>query len=252
MVLGMEDDPLAWEVAVLAPARPPRIWVPRLGAALRSGVRAGVGPGVFVFVAYYLAHRELDMPWLKIATVLALYAPGVGITLALTVEALVMVVEQIVARVRWLVPVANSVVAAGLAGAICGVLPGAIGVVVFGGYRGPFVGTALIATSLMSGALLVAVPAARRARRHTQKQTAHDTRAVVVATLVATLILGAVAAVIAPLLVDGAFVRVAGEIDRHGATVGAVVGAMGGTILGLYIGLVIALARRVGGAPRAA
>ena len=241
----MQDDPsLAWEVTVPPAARPRRTWTPRLAAALRSGFLAGFLPGGLVFTLYYLAHRDLDMPWGKIALVLALYAPGVGITLAVAVEGLVMIAEAIVARVRWLVPIANSIVAAGIAGAICGILPGSIGVVVFGGYRGPFVGTTLIAVAQVGGALLVAVPSARRARRHS-RGTTRNAGAVAAATLIATLVVGVVAAVVAPLLVTRAFTGIAGELDAHGATVGAVIGAMGGAILGLYVGLVIALARRL-------
>jgi hypothetical protein len=218
----------------------------RIVAALKSGFYAGFLPGGLVFVVYFVLHRALDMPWVKMATAIAIYAPLVGVSLALAVEGAVLLADAIAHRVRWLVPLANAPVFAGIAAAIAGIAPGAIGCVVFGGYRGPFVGTALIAIGTSSGALLVAIPAARRARlvRAGRAEAQRgDKRAIALALLVATLALGIAAAVVAPLLVDGAFVHVAATIDEHTALVGGVVGALGGAVLGIYNGLAIALAR---------
>lgn len=205
----------------------------RMGDAIKSGFRAGCFPGVMVMVVYFALHHDLDMPWLKIAGLMALYAPVVGISLAAAIELVVMLVEH------WLV----TIVGAALAGAACGIAPGAFGVVVFGAYKGPFIGTSLIATSTIAGALLVALPAAMRARGDRRL------RPVVMATVIATVIIAVAATVVAPLLVDGAFVRVQGALDQHGLGVGGAVGALGGGILGMYVGLVVVLARGKGRRP---
>lgn len=210
----------------------------RMLAALKGGFRAGFLPGVLVMVVYYTAHRALDMPWLEIASMLAVYAPIVGILLAVAIELVAMASEHL-GPARGLV----TVIGGGLGAAVCGIAPGAFGVVVFGAFRGPFIGTALIATSTIAGAFLVAMPAALRARRALHGPRPGDVTAVIVSTICATLILGAAATVIAPLMVDSAFLRVRGSLDLNGTTVGAVVGAACGGILGLYVGLVIVLAR---------
>lgn len=209
-----DDDALAWELAT--PSRPPvaRPIRARLAAATWSGVRGGLIPGAYAFAVYFLAHRDVAMPWLQIASVLALYAPGVATSLAILVELAVIAGDALRARVPWLGAIANAPLAVGLAGALAGIAPGAVGVVVFGGYRGPFAGTWLVASALSAAAI-------------------------------ATALLGAVALVVAPLLVAGAFAGVAGEVDRHGALVGGVVGALGGGVLGIYIGVTVALARAV-------
>ncbi|MCX5746617.1 MAG: hypothetical protein NT062_29420 [Proteobacteria bacterium] len=237
------DEGLAWEITPRRAPRPRRTWAPRMGVAVRGGFRAGFLPGILVMAIYYIAHHDVDLPWLKIATLMSVYAPGVGISLAAAIEAVVLLVDGLTARAPIVPRGPAVVVGCGLAGAACGIAPGAIGVVVFGSYRGPFIGTSLIATSMIIGAFLVALPAARRAAR--------SWRAVVIATIATTLLVGVVASVVTPLVVDGAFGHMQGVSYEHGVFVGGAVGALGGCLLGGYAGLVIALARVGSGERRA-
>ncbi|MBS1120234.1 MAG: hypothetical protein H6Q90_2462 [Deltaproteobacteria bacterium] len=236
----LEGEAFAGEVSSLRPPARPSTWRPRLRAALGTGAKAGIVPTTIVFAIYFLAHHDdADLPWLRIASIAAVYGPLVGISLAVAVEAFVMVTERI-ARIGYgLGWVANPVSAGGLAGMVAGLVPGAVGVSVFGAYRGPFLGTGLIAFSLISGAGLVAVPLAIRARR--ARQAPDDLRVIAAASVVATLIVCAIALVLAPVIVANAFAQAQGAIDEYGAAVGALAGAAGGAVIGIYIGLVIAL-----------
>jgi hypothetical protein len=137
--------------------------------------------------------------------------------------------------------IANPVTAGVLGGALAGIAPGAIGVSVFGSYHGPFAGTAVLSGAVITGALMTAVPLARRARRLRFKD--NSDLVIVVAAVIATLILCAVAAVIAPIIVDVAFVEIRGAVEDYGIAVGAVVGGLGGAVAGFFIGMVIALGR---------
>jgi hypothetical protein len=245
-----DADDFAGEVTARAPARPRRAWVPRLAAAVRTGVRAGLLPAAAVFAIYFVANRHLAMPWAKIASILAVYGPAVGVSLSVLAELLVMAFDRAARAHRGLAAIANPVTAGALAGALAGIVPGAVGVTVFGSFRGPFAGTGLIAGALIAGCMLVAVPIARRARRArwpglaTAAATAtRDRRALAAATAIATLILCAIAAVVAPLLVHGAFARTLGTLAETGPTVGAITGIICGGIVGVFVGLVIALGR---------
>lgn len=235
-----EDDDFAGEVTRPAAARPARTWVPRLGGAMRSGFVAGALPGALVGAVYYAQNHELDLPWLRIASLLAVYGPGVGILLAGVIELLVLACDR-VARVGFGLGLLFHPVSAGaLGGVLAGVGPGAIGVLVFGAYHGPFVGTALIAIGLISASLLIAVPAARRARA--ARGVRPNPRALAAAAAIATLSLCGLAAAIAPLIVDTAFAQ-SRALDGANGLIGAAAGALSGAIVGTYIGLVVAVGR---------
>jgi hypothetical protein len=234
-VRDVEGELFAGELCSLqAPVVRDRRW-PRFVPALRVGAIAGLVPALGVGAIYFLAHRGADLPWLRIGSILALYGPSVGVLLAVSVELFVHAFDRI-ARVGYgLVAIANPVTAGGLAGLVAGIAPGAIGVSVFGAYHGPFVGTALIACSVIAGSVMIAVSLARRAGGRGG--------AAAVAALLATVILCAAALVLAPLIVESAFAEAHGAVAEYGPVVGAVAGATGGAIVGIYIGLVIALAR---------
>jgi len=223
--------------------KPPPVWVARVGAAIRIGIRAGFVPMVIVFAAYYALNHEAPLPWLKIALLAAVYGPMVGVMLAVNVQVLVLIFDRVAALGHGMRFVANPIAAGGLGGVLAGILPGSIGVTVFGSYRGPFVGTVLIAFALISGSGLIAIPLARTARR--ARGAPDDPRAIRTAALVSTLILCALAVVIAPVIVDAAFRQVNGFVQEHGATVGAIAGAVGGGVVGIYVGLVIAIGRGI-------
>jgi hypothetical protein len=234
------DGDLAWEqgVAASAPAAP-RTWAVRLRAAAGSGLIAGVVPGLVVGAVYFAQHHDVDLPWIWLATMLAAYAPGSAVLLAVAIELMTMACDRLPGGA-----VFNPLTAGGVGGALGSIVPGAIGVATFGSYRGPFVGTALIAIGLVGSSLLIAVPAARRARQ--ARKLPARTRSLVVAAVAATAIIAVVAAVIAPIIVATSFAQ-AHMIDAQGqplVAVGAAVGAVSGAIVGLYIGLVVALARR--------
>jgi len=255
----LDADGFAGELTSLAAPRRARAWVPRLGAAVRIGIRAGLVPAAAVFAIYFMANHALPMPWVRIASVLAVYGPAVGVLLAVLTEVFVMLFDRIARAGHGLVAVANPVTAGALGGVLAGIVPGAVGVTVFGSYTGPFVGTVLIAGALITGSMLVAVPLARRARRERwplrpagrdvaappareDTPAARDDRVIAAAAAIATLILCAVAAVIAPIIVATAFAEtVRGTLEETGPVVGAIAGAIGGGIVGLFVGLVIAL-----------
>jgi hypothetical protein len=238
--VDLEDD-LAWELAVPASTKRASITRQRLVAALGNGVLAGLIPSAIVLVVYFVQHRDADLPWIKIASILAVYGPGIGVLLAVFCEALTMLTDRI-ARVGYgLVAIANPIIAGAVAGVLAGIAPGAIGVMVFGSYRGPFVGTELIAFGLISGSVMVAVPLAIRARR--SRNAKPNALVIGAATLIATAILCAVAAIIAPVIVGSAFAEARNGIEDYGGLIGAVAGALGGGVVGVFIGIVILFGR---------
>ena len=235
------EDEFAGELRSLRPARPGSQLGERLGATLLIGIRAGLLPSAIVFVIYLVRNRDVDLPWETIGSLLAVYGPVIGILLATTIELFVLGADRI-ARIGYgLVVIANPVTAGGLAGALAGIVPGAVGVMVFGSYHGPFVGTTLIAFGLVAGAVLVAAPLAVRSRRTRGQRD--DKRIVAVATVIAMLLLSAAAAVVAPVIVGTAFAEARGAMENHEGIVGAVAGVLGGGVVGIFIGLVILLAR---------
>ncbi len=244
-VLESDSGAFAGEITRPIVRRPRAPWLGRLGAAVWTGIKAGTLPAAAVGAIYYLANRDQPMPWQRIALVLAAFGPITGVSLALAIEGLVMLCDAFAALWRPLGWIANPVTAGVVGGGLAGIGPGAIGVSVFGSYHGPFVGTGLLSAAVITGALMTAVPLARRARR-LRWQRDND-RVIAFATLFATLILCAVAAVIAPVIVEVAFVEIRGAVEEFGVAVGAVVGAFGGAVAGFYIGLVIALGRSLRG-----
>ena len=221
--------------------RPRALWPGRVGAAVWTGIKAGTLPAAGVFAIYYLANRDHPMPWSRIAAVLAAFGPITGVLLAVAIESLVMLFDAVAALWRPLGWLANPVTAGVIGGGLAGIGPGAIGVSVFGSYHGPFAGTVLLSAAVITGALMTAVPLARRARRARGNSDNHAL--IAIATVFATLILCAVAAAIAPVVVELAFVEIRGAVEDFGVAVGAVVGVFGGAIAGFYIGLVVALGR---------
>ncbi|HEU0030639.1 MAG TPA: hypothetical protein VFQ53_08400 [Kofleriaceae bacterium] len=248
----IDEEAIAGELHVAAAPRA-STWGPHARAVLAIGVRAGLVPSLIVFALYFLTNRDAELPWVRVATLVAAYGPAVGVLLAGSIALVVAVTDRIARLGHGLVVIANPITAGAVAGLVAGIAPGAIGVSMFGAYHGPFVGTALIAFGMIAGSVLVAAPLALRARR--ARASVADKRAVALATVFATLILCAVAAVLAPVIVGNAFEEARGGLDEYGAIVGAVAGAAGGAVIGVFIGLVIALGRSIGitapGAPTA-
>lgn len=215
----------------------------RYGAAVRIGVRAGLVPAIAVFLVYFIEHHAVPMPWARIAVLLAIYGPLIAVSLAVLTELFVAAFDRVARLGCGLVAIANPVTAGTLGGALAGVAPGAAGVVIFGSYTGPFVGTVLLTGALIAGAMLVAVPLARRARQARWPQARHD-RVIIAAAVLATLILCAVSAVVAPVIVASAFAQaMAGRLQTDGPMIGAVAGVLAGAIVGSFTGLVIAIGR---------
>lgn len=237
----LDDEVFAGEVRSLR--APPRVrsWVPRAVASIRTGAIAGIAPALVAGGVYFALHHDADLPWVRIASILAVFGPAVGVLLATCVDGAVAAFDRIAAtRIGSVRIVANPVTAGAVGGFVAGIVPGAVGVTTFGAFHGPFVGTPAIAGSLIAGAILIAAPLARRARERRRPRGPGDKRAILAGTIIATLTLCAAAAVVAPLIVDSAFA--AAPFD-DGAVIGAVAGALGGAIVGIYIGLAIALGR---------
>jgi hypothetical protein len=244
--LEPDEDAFAGEVNAQPSLRRGSTVAPRLAAAVGTGVRAGLVVGAIVFVVYFALNSNAGLPWVRLGSAVALYGPGIGILLAVLVESFVMLNDRIARLGFGLVAIANPVTAGALGGILAGLAPGAIAVVVFGSYRGPFVGTWLIAFALICGAVMIAAPLAIRARR--AQGGGEDRGAITIATVGATLILCVVAAMVAPVIVGSAFDQVAmtdAMDDFGGGLVGAVAGAAGGAVIGVFIGIVVALGRTI-------
>jgi hypothetical protein len=242
-VSDCESEAFAWEMSP-----PPRriVRVPRILATVRTGAVAGGIPAVFVFAVYFAQHHAFPLPWARLALTMALYGPLVGVLIAVLVRIAVNLFDWI-ARVGygtgW---IANPVSAGTLAGAIAGIVPGAIGVSVFGGYNAPFAGTALICAAFIIGSVLVAVPFARKPASNTKRP---DAGIITAAVVMATIVPCVGAAIIAPMVTANAFATIYSEsslhesLTNHRAAVGAVAGAIGCSLLGLHIGLVLTFTR---------
>src|ERR1043165_2052749 len=90
----------------------------RLRAACANGFIAGMFPASVVFTIYYVANHETDLPWVQIGSILAVFAPITGISLALFTELSLLAFDRIVAWWRPAVVLANPIVAVGLGGAL--------------------------------------------------------------------------------------------------------------------------------------
>ncbi len=233
----------AGEVHHRPAARRPHPWRTRLRETLRIGVVAGMLPTAMMVGVYYLQHHALALPWPRLATVAALFGTSVGVSLAVAVDLMVALFDRVAALgfgLRWM---ANPATAGAFGGGLAGIGPGIVATTAFHDYRGPFVGAALIGSSLIAGALLVAVPLARRARRDRRPPAPGDRRAIAGATFAATLIGGLAWALCSPMLVNYAYGQAFGAVTMTGAVAGAIAGSAGGAALGLYVGLVITLGR---------
>jgi len=233
-------------------ARPPLI-----KQAIRTGAIAGAVPGAITFIDYFVENRGLALPWVTLATEVMCIAIGSGMVLAGMVQAAILLFDRIARIHRALIVVANPILAGMLAGAIGGVVPGAIAVSILGAYHSPFLGTVPIALALIGGTTILIVPLTLRARRARHPKARGDRWRVAVATGVATLVAAALAVVIAPILVHVAFDRASGgdqsvawgyrspelppTVTR--ATIGAIGGSIGGMVLGLYVGVAVAIGR---------
>jgi hypothetical protein len=227
------DEVLAWEIAVLRRGGRESETGRLHRACVKSGAIAGFVPAALVFAVYVFEAWEWGMPWLRIASVVAVFAPIAGVLLAGCVEVMVMWSDR-VARAWWpLRVIANPLMAGLVGGVVAGIGPGAVGVPVFGSYSGPFLGTPELACACIGAAALVVVPAARRS----------GVRRIAVALGLATVIAAAMAAVVTPVVVDEAFAQIGDGLQSQGAMIGAVCGAIAGGFLGLYVGLVIVLGR---------
>jgi hypothetical protein len=229
-----DHDVFAGELKPILPARRVAAWVASIGHAIRTGMRAGAVPALYVFAVYFGFHHELDMPWVKIFSVLVIWSVTTSMMLAAAIQGMTLMFDRVPFR-----PLFNPVTAGTLGGAIAGIFPGALAVSHFGAYAGPFAGTGTITTGVLTGALLIAVPLARRGRRDLR-------RAVWPGTIYAAVILALVAALLVPAFAPAdEFVFMRDAIYEHGVSaVGGAVGGLGGAVLGFYCGCVMAFARR--------
>ncbi len=232
------DDELAWEIAVPKPIMR-GVMIQRLAASLRGGIIAGLVPAMILFGIYVIEAWEWGLPWLRIASVVAVYAPISGVLLAVCVELPIVWLDRVGAAWWPLRIVANPLAAGVIGGAFAGIAPGAFGVPVFGSYAAPFVGTAPLCCACIAAAALVILPIARRCG-----VAAIPASPCMLATPISIARLAA--AVLAPIVVDTAFVQVNNTLDQDGPIIGAACGAIGGAFLGLYVGLVVVLGRLVG------
>lgn len=223
------------------PAASPRL--ARARGTLAIGLRAGLLPSLAVLVIYYAQHAGAPVPWARLATFGLAYGTMVGLLLTFGVDLLGTLFDRIARAGVGLGALFNPVSAGAVGGALAGVLPGLIATTSFHDIRGPFMGVPLIASSLIAGSLLAAVPLAGRAHRERRPGAPPPRLRLLIATVAATAIAGLAWAIASPVLITYAYAEAYGTVSPAGATAGMLAGAAGGGALGMYAGIVVALGR---------
>jgi hypothetical protein len=215
--------------------------------AARLGAICALGPTVVLVGWYFLTHRELPMPWMRIAGISVLLGAFTGAALGGCVQLLVAATDRSrgIARV-----IANPMTAGLVGGALASILAGVFAVAVFGAYRGPYIGTIEAAAMLIAACTSLATVLTMDARRGTGAGSVRDLVPALVRVIGAALIVGAltlcIAIAIAPsLFANGVFWTARYAILGHGTvTVGVVLGLLVGAIFGAHLGLSIWLGRK--------
>ncbi len=223
-------------------------------AAIAGGV-GGLVAGLLGGVPYFLAYRDEDVPWQKLASAFFTFVILTGATYAAGARGGIATLDRLTrARPNSRVPPtadprpAWTPFVGGVLGAtIVGPLPGAVGVAYFGSQPYAFMGTAVLALAPIAGAWITSAEIARVDR-------GGGIGATLGASLLATLIFGAVGAGIFFTVDDEAMLDwfrrgaraadASGEVSKMGlAFVGFQAGALLGALVGAHLGTTMFLSR---------
>ena len=218
------------------------------GGVFHAAISGGVGglvAGLLGGVPYFLAYRDEDIPWQKLASAFFTFVILTGATYAAGARGGIATLDRL-ARRRWWTPFVGGVLGA----TIVGPLPGAFGVAYFGSQPYVFMGTAMLALAPIAGAWITSAVIAR-ADRGGSIVTA------LAASLLATLVFGAVGAGIFVTVDDEAMLDwfrrgaraadASGEVSQLGlAFVGFEAGALLGALVGAHLGTTMFISRMLG------
>jgi hypothetical protein len=211
-------------------------------AAIAGGV-GGLVAGLLGGVPYFLAYRDEDVPWQKLASAFFTFVILTGATYAAGARGGIATLDRLTRGKRAWTPFVGGVLGA----TIVGPLPGAVGVAYFGSQPYAFMGTAVLALAPIAGAWITSAEIARADR-------GGDLGATLGASLLATLIFGAVGAGIFFTVNDEAMLDwfrrgaraadASGEVSKMGlAFVGFQAGALLGALVGAHLGTTMFLSR---------
>ncbi|HEY2366117.1 MAG TPA: hypothetical protein VGH87_07025 [Polyangiaceae bacterium] len=211
-------------------------------AAIAGGV-GGLVAGLLGGVPYFLAYRDEDVPWQKLASAFFTFVILTGATYAAGARGGIATLDRLVRRKRAWTPFVGGVLGA----TIVGPLPGAVGVAYFGSQPYAFMGTAVLALAPIAGAWITSAEIARADR-------GGGLGASLGASLLATLIFGAVGAGIFLTVDDEAMLDwfrrgaraadASNEVSKMGlAFVGFQAGALLGALVGAHLGTTMFLSR---------
>jgi hypothetical protein len=213
-------------------------------AAIAGGV-GGLVAGLLGGVPYFLAYRDEDVPWQKLASAFFTFVILTGATYAAGARGGIATLDRL-ARAKKK-PAWTPFVGGVLGATIVGPLPGAVGVAYFGSQPYAFMGTAVLALAPIAGAWITSAEIARADR-------GGGFGVSLGASLLATLIFGAVGAGIFFTVDDEAMLDwfrrgaraadASNEVSKMGlAFVGFQAGALLGALVGAHLGTTMFLSR---------
>jgi hypothetical protein len=214
-------------------------------AAIAGGA-GGLIVGLLGGVPYFLAYRDEDIPWQKLASAFFTFVILTGATYAAGARGGIATLDRWVRAKQWWTPLVGGVLGA----AVVGPLPGAVGVAYFGSQPYQFMGTAMLALAPIAGAWITSAVIARADR-------GGSIIAALGASLLATFVFGTVGAGIFFTVDDEAMLDwfrrgaraadASGEVSRLGlAFVGFQAGALLGALVGAHLGTTMLISRMFG------
>jgi hypothetical protein len=227
------------------------------GGVFHAAIAGGFGglvAGLLGGVPYFLAYRDEDIPWQKLASAFFTFVILTGATYAAGARGGIATLDRLARGKRAWTPFVGGVLGA----SIVGPLPGAVGVAYFGSQPYVFMGTAMLALAPIAGAWITSAVIARA--DHGGLASGERGRGLVgalAASLLATSIFGAVGAGIFFTVDDEAMLDwfrrgaraadAAGEVSQLGlAFVGFEAGALLGALVGAHLGTTMLISRTFG------
>ena len=225
------------------------------GGVFQAAIAGGFGglvAGLLGGVPYFLAYRDEDVPWQKLASAFFTFVILTGATYAAGARGGVTTLDRLMPRKRSAAPRPWTPFVGGVLGAaIVGPLPGAFGVAYFGSQPYAFMGTAMLALAPIAGAWITSAIVARADR------VGSSMIAMLGASLLATAIFGVVGVGIFFTVDDEAMLDwfrrgaraadASGEVSKLGlAFVGFKAGALLGALVGAHLGTTMVVSRVLG------
>jgi hypothetical protein len=219
------------------------------GGVFHAAIAGGFGglvAGLLGGIPYFLAYRDEDIPWQKLAAAFFTFVILTGATYAAGARGGIATLDKLLGGKRWWTPLVGGVLGA----TIVGPLPGAVGVAYFGSQPYQFMGTAMLALAPIAGAWITSAEIARADGKN-------GLVASLGASLLATLVFGAVGAGIFLMVPDEAMLDwfrrgaraadASNELSQLGlAFVGFEAGALLGALVGAHLGTTMFISRMFG------